>query len=57
MDGFTEQTGIAVNVTFFNKGMIERLRAKGKRSLTDLVFTTDISRLHNVVSARLTQPV
>ena len=57
MDGFTEQTGIAVNVTFFNKGMIERLRAEGKRSLTDLVFTTDISRLHNVVSARLTQPV
>jgi iron(III) transport system substrate-binding protein len=42
MDGFTEQTGIAVNVTFFNKGMIERLRAEGKRSLTDLVFTTDI---------------
>ena len=57
MDGFTEQTGIAVNVTFFNKGMIERLRAEGKRSLADLVFTTDISRLHNVVSARLTQPV
>jgi iron(III) transport system substrate-binding protein len=57
MDGFTEQTGIAVNVAFLNKGMIERLRAEGKRSPADLVFTTDISRLHNVVSAGLTQPV
>ena len=57
MDGFTEQTRIAVNVTFFNKGMIERLRVKGKRSPADLVFTTDISRLHHVVIAKLTQPV
>jgi iron(III) transport system substrate-binding protein len=57
MDGFTEQTGIAVNVAFLNKGMIERLRAEGRRSPADLVFTTDISRLHNVVSAGLTQPV
>jgi iron(III) transport system substrate-binding protein len=57
MDGFTEKTGIAVNVAFLKKGMIERLRAEGKRSPADLVFTTDISRLHNVVSAGLTQPV
>ena len=57
MDGFTEQTGIAVNVAFLNKGMIERLRAEGRRSPADLVFTTDISRLHSVVSAGLTQPV
>jgi iron(III) transport system substrate-binding protein len=57
MDGFTEQTGIAVNVAFLNKGMIERLRAEGRRAPADLVFTTDISRLHSVVSAGLTQPV
>jgi iron(III) transport system substrate-binding protein len=57
MDGFTEQTGIAVNVAFLNKGMIERLRAEGRRSPADLVFTTDISRLHSVISAGLTQPV
>ena len=57
MDRFTEQTGIAVNVAFLNKGMIERLRAEGRRSPADLVFTTDISRLHSVVSAGLTQPV
>jgi iron(III) transport system substrate-binding protein len=37
--------------------MIERLRAEGRRSPADLVFTTDISRLHSVVSAGLTQPV
>jgi len=57
MDGFTEKTGIAVNIAFLKKGMIERLRADGKRSPADLVFTTDISRLHNVVSAGLMQPV
>jgi iron(III) transport system substrate-binding protein len=57
MDGFTEQTGIAVNVAFLNKGMIERLRAEGRRTPADLVFTTDISRLHSVVSAGQTQPV
>ncbi|MDO7551429.1 MAG: extracellular solute-binding protein, partial [Planktomarina temperata] len=46
-----------VNVAFLNKGMIERLRAEARRSPADLVFTTDISRLHSVVSAGLTQPV
>ena len=57
MDQFTEQTGITVNVAFLNQGMIERLRAEGKRSPADLVFTTDISRLYSVVSAGLTQAV
>lgn len=56
-DAFTEETGIAVNVAFLNKGMIERLEAEGKRSPADLIFTVDISRLAGVVDAGLTQPV
>ena len=57
MDAFTAQTDVAVNVAFLNKGLIERLRAEGRRSPADLVFTVDISRLHGVKDAGLTQPV
>ena len=57
MDAFTAQTGVAVNVAFLNKGLIERLRAESRRSPADLVFTVDISRLHGVKDAGLTQPV
>ncbi len=57
MDAFSEQTGIAVNVAFLSKGMIERLEAEGKRTPADLVLTTDISRLAAIVDAGLTQAV
>ena len=57
MNAFTAQTGVAVNVAFINKGLIERLRAEGRRCSADLVFTVDISRLHGVKDAGLTQPV
>ena len=56
-DAFTAETGVAVNVAFLKKGLIERLRAEGSRSPADLVFTVDISRLHAVVDAGLTQAV
>ena len=57
MDKFTEETGIPVNIAFLKKGMIEKLRAEGKRSHADLIFTVDIARLSAVVNADLTQPV
>ena len=57
MDRFTEDTGIPVNIAFLKKGMIEKLRAEGKRSPADLIFTVDIARLSAVVNADLTQPV
>ena len=57
MDAFTAETGVTVNVAFLKKGLIERLRAEGSRSPADLVFTVDISRLHGVVDAGLTQAV
>ena len=57
MDAFTAETGIDVNVAFLEKGMIERLKAEGRRSPADLVMTVDISRLAAVVNEGLTQSV
>ncbi len=54
---FTDDTGIAVNVAFLNKGMVERLKAEGRRSPADVLLTTDISRLAELVEAGVTQPV
>lgn len=56
-DAFTAETGIKVNIVFLNKGMVERLKAEGKRSPADVVLTVDISRLAAIVDAGLTQPV
>ena len=56
-DRFTEETGIAVNVAFVEKGMVERLVSEGDRSPADLVMTVDIARLAQVVEAGVTQPV
>ncbi len=56
-DAFTKETGIAVNVAFVDKGMVERLVAEGRRSPADLVMTVDIARLSQVVDADVTQPV
>ena len=56
-DAFTEKTGIDVNVAYIEKGMVERLKAEGRRSPADLIFTVDISRLAVVVNEGLTQPV
>ncbi len=56
-DAFTSETGIKVNVSFLKKGMVEKLKAEGKRSPADLLMTTDISRLNGVVEAGVTQAV
>ncbi len=56
-DAFTAETGIAVNVAYLDKGMIERLRAEGDRTPADVILTVDISRLAKAVEAGLTQPV
>lgn len=57
MSAFTEKTGIAVNTIFLSKGLLERLKAEGRRSPADLVLTTDISRLAALTDAGLTQAV
>lgn len=56
-DLFTQKTGIAVNVAYVEKGMVERLVSEGGRSPADLVMTVDIARLAQVVAAGVTQPV
>lgn len=56
-DAFTQKTGIEVNVVFAKKGLVKRLQAEGANSPADLVFTVDIGRLHDVVTAGLVQPV
>ncbi len=57
LEAFTADTGIAANVVFLKKGMLERLRAEGRRSPADVVLTTDIANLDAMVQAGLTQPV
>jgi len=57
LDAFTEETGIATNVAFLNKGMVERLQAEGKRSPADIILTVDVARLAEAVEAGVTQPV
>ena len=56
-DAFTTETGIDVNVAYLDKGMVERMKAEGRRSPADLVFTVDISRLAAIVNEGLTQPI
>jgi len=55
--GFTAETGIDVNIVFLSSGLLERLRAEGKRSPADVILTTDIAGLDAAAEAGLTQPV
>ncbi len=57
LQAFTAETGITANVVFLKKGMLERLRAEGRRSPADVVLTTDIANLDAMVQAGLTRPV
>lgn len=57
MDAFTDATGIAVNLAYVQGGLVERLRAEGRRSPADLVMTVDIANLQQIVDADVIQPV
>ena len=57
LDAFTEETGIQANVVFAKDGLIERLEREGQYSPADVMLTTDISRLMEVVGKDLSQPV
>lgn len=56
-DTFTRQTGIKVNTVFAKKGLVERLKSEGANSPADLIFTVDIGRLDDSLSAGVTQAV
>jgi iron(III) transport system substrate-binding protein len=55
--GFTDETGIKVNVVFAKKGLAERLEREAKNSPADLVLTVDIGRLNEIVEKDLVQSV
>ncbi|MET4692269.1 Fe(3+) ABC transporter substrate-binding protein [Endozoicomonas lisbonensis] len=54
---FSRETGIPVNVVFADKGLTERLQREGRLSPADVVLTTDISRLMELVEKDLSQSV
>jgi iron(III) transport system substrate-binding protein len=55
-DAFTAESGIKVNFLYSGKGLIERMKAEGKRSPADLYITADISNVKAATDAGLTQP-
>ena len=55
LEAFTAETGIAVNMVYLKKGMQERLQSEGNNSPADLVLTSDIGKLNNLVEAGLLQ--
>ena len=57
LDAFTAETGIETRAVFLDKGLVERLKAEGRRSPADIVLTVDISRLAEAKEAGVTQPV
>lgn len=54
---FTKETGIKVNVKFAKKGLTEKLVQEGEYSPADVILTTDISRLVDLVNKEVVQPV
>lgn len=54
---FTLQTGIETRVLNLKDGMVERLRAEGRNSPADVIFTVDIGRLIGVKDGGVTQAV
>ncbi len=57
VEAFTDATGIAVNLAYVDKGLVERLKAEGRRSPADLIMTVDIANLQKIVDADVIQPV
>ena len=57
LDAFSAETGIKTNVAYVDKGLVERLKAEGRRSPADIILTVDISRLTDAKDAGVTQAV
>lgn len=51
LDSFTEFTGIKVNATWVQDGILARLEAEGNKSPADAVLTVDVSRLSEIANA------
>jgi iron(III) transport system substrate-binding protein len=57
LDAFSKQTGVQVRTVFVRDGLLERVRAEGKRSPADVLMTVDTGNLLDLVSAGQTQGV
>ncbi|MHA1190153.1 MAG: iron ABC transporter substrate-binding protein, partial [Alphaproteobacteria bacterium] len=57
LDAFTARTGVATNVVFLNKGLVERVASEGRNSPVDVILTVDIGRLDQARAAGVTQAV
>lgn len=57
LDAFTAETGIATNVLFLDKGLVERVKAEGENSPVDVILTVDIGRLSQAKDEGVTQTV
>ncbi len=57
LKGFTETTGIKVNVIFAEKGLIERIQAEGRNSPADVLLTVDIGNLTQATASGIAQPI
>jgi iron(III) transport system substrate-binding protein len=57
LDEFTKETGIATNVLFLDKGLVERMQAEGENSPADVILTVDVARLTEAKEGGVTQAV
>jgi iron(III) transport system substrate-binding protein len=57
LKAFTRETGIAVNLIFAEKGLIERMVQEGANSPADVLLTADVGRLVEAKEKGLSQPV
>lgn len=54
---FTDKTGVKVNTVFIKDGLLERVKAEGRRSPADVMLTVDFGNLVDLVEGGLTQRV
>lgn len=57
LDAFTRETSIKVNTVFVRDGLLERVRAEGRRSPADVLMTVDSGNLLDLATGGVTQPV
>lgn len=57
LDAFSKRTGIRVRTVFVRDGLLERVRAEGRRSPADVLMTVDTGNLLDLVTGGQTQGV
>lgn len=57
LNEFSQKTGVKVNTVFIKDGLLERVKAEGRRSPADVMLTVDFGNLVDLVEGGLTQRV